>query len=64
MDDGLGCFVDAGKEDFFRLLSNVNDWEVPPMNSYSSVDEDVVGVISSVSFGVELISLGLGLGLL
>jgi hypothetical protein len=34
------------------------------MNSYSSVDEDVVGVISSVSFGVELISLGLGLGLL
>ena len=29
----------------FRLLSNVNDCVVPSINSYSSVDDDVIGGI-------------------
>lgn len=34
-------------EFFFWLLSNVNDWDVPPENSYSSIDDDTIGVIFS-----------------
>ncbi len=59
IDDGVRRLVNDGTGLFFRLLSNVNDWDVPPMNSYSSVDEDVVGVISSFVFDEEMISVGL-----
>ncbi len=60
IDDGVRCFVNDVNELFLRLLSNVKDWDVPPMNSYSSVDDDVVvGVISSVCFDEDIISLGL-----
>ncbi len=56
MDDGIGRFVD---DDVLRLLSNVNDCVVPPINSYSSVDDDVgVGVISCFCFDEEIVSLG------
>ncbi len=49
IDDGIECFVvdDDDKGVCLRLLSNVNDCVVPPINSYSSVDVDGVGVISS-----------------
>lgn len=56
IDDGVGRFGSGDKEVFFRLLSNVNDWVVPPMNSYSSVDNDVIGIISSFCFD-DIISL-------
>lgn len=59
IDDGVERFVNDDKELFLRLLSNVKDWEVPPINSYSSVDDDVVGVISSICFDEDIISLGL-----
>ncbi len=60
IDDGVRCFVNDINELFLRLLSNVKDWDVPPINSYSSVDDDVgVGVIPSVCFDEDIISLRL-----
>ncbi len=49
-DDIIGRLVNDVNGLFLRLLSNVNDCDVPPINSYSSVEEDVVGVISSLIF--------------
>jgi hypothetical protein len=53
MDDGIARFIGV----FLRLLSNVNDCVVPGINSYSSVDDVVVGVISSFNCGC-FVSLG------
>jgi hypothetical protein len=60
IDDGIGRLVDDGNGLFLRLLSNVNDCVVPAMNSYSSADDDGVGVISSFCFDGEMIGSGFG----
>lgn len=63
MDDGMGRLANDGDGLFFRLLSKVKDWDAPPMNSYSSVEEDVVGVISSFALEDATASVGLEIGL-
>ena len=55
-DDDDDDETDDETEVFFWLLSNVNDWDVPPMNSYSSADDDIVGVISSLTFEEDAVT--------
>lgn len=52
---------DGGIDIFFWLLSKVNDWVEPSTNSYSSINEDVIGGIFSFDcFDGTDISLGRG----